>query len=335
MKIPYRAFRIPNLVSSHFVLILAVLCPVSIGIGSVSTAAEQSGSSADKHSASSQQDEFEPSEGPLRRRLLGATPEERARLEEERKRISAAAAAFGTDPTAIVGYYQATYGHNEFTNNRRVDVATATARIPITPNWLLTVNMPYAWADLDQSRAFPVRGAGDMTMRTGGRIYSSENVALFVGADAWFPTASERQLGTGKYMIGPGGAIAVPLARLQSLFFVLVEDFNSIGGDPSRPDLHFLQVQSAVNTIWSANWWSLASMTWNVDWNNNGKSTMNLVGEVGYRFDNHWNVFAGPGVGVAGRDTFLGLDWTVQAGIRWVFATPLISEQFFGGLPKK
>ena len=44
--------------------------------------------------------------GPLQSLLQGATPEEHARLEEERKRISAAARAFGTDPTAINGYYQ-------------------------------------------------------------------------------------------------------------------------------------------------------------------------------------------------------------------------------------
>jgi hypothetical protein len=41
---------------------------------------------------------------------------------------------------------------------------------------------------------------------------------------------------------------------------------------------------------------------------------MNLQGEIGHRFDNHWNVYAGHGVGVVGRETFLGLDWTVQAG---------------------
>ena len=59
-------------------------------------------------------------------------------------------------------------------------------------------------------------------------------------------------------------------------------------------------------------------MTWDVDWNNSGKQALNLLGEVGYRFNNHWNVFAGPGVGVAGRNTSSGLDWAVQAGVRWV-----------------
>ena len=270
---------------------------------------------------------------PLRELLYGATPEERARLEEERKRLSAAAKAFGTDPTAIVGYYELTYGHSAFTNNLRLDTATAEARLPITPNWLVRVTMPYVWADLNGPRGFTTNGTSDLLVRMGGRLYASPNVALFVGTDATFPTASNKMLGLGKYTLGPGSAVAVPLPRLRSLLFVFVQDFNSVGGDPSRANIHFMQVQSAVNTIWSERWWSTASMTWDMNWNNNRKTTMNLQGEIGHRFDNHWNVFAGAGAGVVGQDTFLGLDWTVQAGVRWVFLTPLFPERLLEQLP--
>jgi hypothetical protein len=88
-----------------------------------------------------------------------------------------------------------------------------------------------------------------------------------------------------------------------------------------------MKVQSAVNTIWSERWWTLASMTYYVDWNNNHKTTMNLLGEVGHRLDNHWNVFVGSGAGVAGKESSFGLDWQVLAGVRWVFQTPLFSEK--------
>ena len=172
-----------------------------------------------------------------------------------------------------------------------------------------------------------------MRIRTGGRIYASSNVALFLGTDGSFPTASEKQLGTGKYTIRPGGAMAVRLPRVRSLLFVLAEDVNSIGGDPSRLDIHFTQVQSTINTIWSKQWWSLASTTVDIDWKHRQQVAVNLLGEIGYRFDNHWRVFAGPAVGVMGRDTVLGLDWAVQAGVRWVFRTPLLPERLFEKLP--
>ena len=276
-------------------------------------------------------------EGKLRRLeslIRGATPEERAGLEEERRKLSAAAAGFGTDPTAIIGYYQLEYGHSTSTNNLRLDSLTATVRVPITPNFGVMVNMPYAWADLNQPRGFTKDGTGDMTFRAGGRVYASDNVALFIGTDGSFPTSSsEKQLGLGKYTLGPGGGVAVPLARLRSLLFVIAEDFHSIGGDPNRADLHFVQVTSAFNTIWTQRWWTQAIAQWNLDWNNRRKTTLNLQGEIGHRFGEHWNVFVTPGLGVVGRDTFLGLDWTVQIGVRWVFRTPLLPERLFKSLP--
>jgi len=266
--------------------------------------------------------------------LLGATPEERARLAEERRRLSAAAASFGTDPTAIIGYYQLTYGHSEFVSKLRLDTATAVVQVPLTPNWLVRVTVPYVWADLDQPRGFTTNGVSDMVVRMGGRLYATENVAVLVGADASFPTAENKQLGTGKYTLGPGGAVAVPLAPARSLFFTLVQDFDSVGGDPSRPNIHFMQVQSTINTIWTERWWTSAQMTWYMDWNQNRKTTMNLQGEVGYQLDKRWNVFAGGGGGVVGRDTFLGLDWTALAGVRWMIHGSIFQERVFEQLPK-
>ena len=287
------------------------------------------------HEKPAAESEEKPAEGPLRRRLesrlLGATPEERERLAAERKRLSAEAASFGTDPTAIVGYYQLGYGHNAFTNGLRTEVATAVVRVPVTPNYLFQVTMPYWWADPNQPRGSTLNGTSDMTVRTGGRLYASNNVALLIGTDVLFPTASEKQLGFGKYILGLGGALAVPLPRASSLLYLFVQYFNSIGGDPSRANVHFMQIQPAVNTIWSEHWWTSVIGTWDMNWNQNRQTALNVVGEVGHNFDNHWNAFAGAGVGVMGKDTPFGLDYTVQAGVRWVFRTPLIPETFFGG----
>ena len=281
------------------------------------------------------QSEEKPPEGVLGRiesRFYGATPEEQARLEEERKRLSAAAAVFGTDPTAIIGYYQLTYGHAEFTHGLRLDTATAVIRLPVTPNFGVQVTMPYVWADQNQRQGFPTNGTSDLVLRVGGRVYTSEYVAVFLGTDILFPTASEKQLGTGSYVLGPGVVLASPLARLRSMFYLVVQDYNSVTDDPARPDVHFMQVQGTFNTIWSENWWTSVGGTWNSDWNVHRKTASYVVGQVGYRFG-HWNVFAGPGVGITGDNTPLGVDWTVQAGVRWVFKTPLIPERLFKQLP--
>ena len=215
-----------------------------------------------------------------------------------------------------------------------MDTATAVIRLPVTPNLGVQVTVPYTWAD-QQRQGFPTNGISDTVVRVGGRVFVSEYVAVFLGTDVLFPTASPSQLGTGKYTLGQGGVLAAPLARLRSLFYLQVQDYNSVGGDPSRADLHYLQVQGTINTIWSEHWWTSVQGTWNNDWNTHRPSASNVVGQIGYRFDNHWNVFAGPGVGITGDNTPLGLDWTVQAGVRWVFKTPLIPERLFKGLPKE
>lgn len=251
-------------------------------------------------------------------------PRQEADRDQERKRLSEAAADFGTDPTAIIGYYQVMYAHSTSTNNQRLDTVTATVRMPLTPNAGLQVNMPYTWAALGQTAGYTPNGTSDMTVRVGGRVYASDQIAVFIGADGSFPTASEPLLGTGKYTIGPGGAVAIPLPRIHSLFFVVIEDFNSIGGDPSRRNIHYTQFKPSINTIWGERWWTEVLMFYYADWEHQRKTTMNLQGEVGHRLGKHWAFFVDAGGGLLGRDSFLGLDWFVQAGVRWVFKTPLL-----------
>jgi hypothetical protein len=322
----------------RLLFVLGLLWIVGSGTSALAIAAENPAGPTDEPASTEPEKPHEPQGGVLGRmesRFYGATPEERARLEEERKRLSAAAAGFGTDPTAIIGYYQLEYGRNTFTNNLISNSATAEARLPITPNFIMRVSMPYVFADLNQPRGFTTNGASDLTVRNGGRLYASPDLALFVGGDVIFPTGSNDRLSTGKYTVGPGVAAAVPLPRLRSLFFIFPQDFSSVGGDPSRNNLHFMRVSSAFNTIWSERWWTLLSMEWDMDWNRNRKTTMNLLGEVGHRFDQHWNLFVSSGAGVMGRDSFLGLDWTVQAGVRWVFMTPFFQERVLEQFPRK
>jgi hypothetical protein len=70
-----------------------------------------------------------------------------------------------------------------------------------------------------------------------------------------------------------------------------------------------------------------------VDWNNERKTVVNLQGEIGHRLDDRWRLFVQPGVGLVGKDTPLGLDWTVQVGVRWMFSGSLFAERLLEALP--
>ena len=166
-------------------------------------------------------------------------------------------------------------------------------------------------------------------VRTGGRIYSNEFVHVLLGLDTVFPTASDSRLGADHYTLGPGIALAAPMPRLNTLAFLVASDYHSVGGAANTADVHFLQIEPRLNTYWSEHWWTLLDGRWAVDWHNRRTTTLNLFGVLGYRIDEHWNIFGGAGGGVVGQATLLGLDWGVQFGVRWVFDTPLIPEKFF------
>jgi hypothetical protein len=263
--------------------------------------------------------------------LLGATPEERARLAAERRRLSEIAAENGTDPTAIVTFAQLSYEHDSFTIPLRLDLVRPFVRLAVTPSWVLSVTMPYVWADPNRAGTSSTNGATDMTVRTGWRVYSSSNLALFLGTDATFPTASKETLGLGKYTLGPAVAVALPMARLRSLLFVLAQDFRSVGGDPSRPDVHFSRVQTVFNTIWSERWWTTLELLANANWEQNGKSGGTLESELGYRFDDRWRIFVRPGIGLWGKSIPQAFDWNFEAGVRFMFKGSLLPKAFFEG----
>ena len=240
------------------------------------------------------------------------------------KAATALALANGTiDPTAIVGYYEFHYQHDSLPAGERVENAVAIASLALTPSWLLRVTMPYVWDAPNQPDTSNKHGAGDLQVRTAARVYTSPYWALLVGTDVLFPTASSEQLGSGKYAVGPGIAAAAPVPMLRSLVSVIVQNFNSVGGDPGRQKINFAQFQPAISTFWSEHWYSTLEPFVNVDWNRDSKTGMNLEAEIGYHFENRWEVFVHPGVGLWGKDLQAGYDWIVQCGVRWVFETPL------------
>ena len=291
-------------------IVLGILWAVCSGTGSVAIAAERSGGLIDEPVAET-------------RVHISAAAAEPSDDEAARKRLQEIAAAFGTDPTAIVSYYEFHYEHDHLPAGARTDNAVAIASLALTPSWLLRVTMPYMWDVPNQPDTSNTKGAGDMEVRVGARVYNSPYLALFVGTDVLFPTASNEQLGAGKYTLGPGIVATVPIPMLRSLFSVLVQNFKSVGGDPRRPKIDYAQFQLTLNTIWSEQWYTSLLPTVNVDWSRGGKSGMKVEAEIGYQFYGRWEAFLHPGVGLWGNDLQTGYDWIVQCGVRWVFSSPL------------
>ncbi len=245
------------------------------------------------------------------------TPEQ----QEEAKRLSAIAAKMGTDPTAIIGRVQTLYRHDAFIGGARSNNLVGTIAIPYHETFVLRADVPYLWTDPNRPGLANQNGLSDLFVRTGGRVYAVPGYAFFAGVDFTFPTADNRQLGTGKYTMAPSMATARVLPNLNSFIFGVLQHQLSVGGDPSRQDISMSRLDLAFNTIWGERWWTQLDALTQVDWEHKAKNSMTLEFEGGHRITRDWGVWARPGVGLWGRNVPGAYEWNIEVGIRRTFSS--------------
>ena len=246
------------------------------------------------------------------------TPEQR----EEAERFRKVAAKYGTDPTAIVGRMQLTSQYLDLTPHANATLTTARVDLPFRGDYLLRVEMPFLrTTDAQNPGMGSQRGLSDLSVVAGWRAYNTPEYALLVGAIGSFPTASEPALGFGKYTVGPAVATARFLPRLESFLIGLLSYQASIGGDPSRKDVSFLNITAQVNSFWAERWWTIVQSVWQVDFERSGKSSMVMEFEGGRNLIGRFGAYVRPGVGIYGRDVSGAYVWNIEVGVRYMFAS--------------
>lgn len=238
---------------------------------------------------------------------------------ERKKLLDILTAENGTNPTAIVGRFQLSNTYENQAAGAQSNDTTFRIDLPLAPNWLFRADVGAGWVAPNEPGASDTFGLNDLLLRTAWRFYESSHFNLVVGADAIVPTATDTQLGRGKYEVGPGLGASIPIPLLSSTFIPLVQHFVSVGGDPSRRDVDFSSLQFQLNTVWSTEWWTILEIDFNMDWKRSAKAGAVLEGEVGRRFAQHWRVWARSGVGLWGQDVRGTYDWSAQFGIRYMF----------------
>jgi hypothetical protein len=163
-------------------------------------------------------------------------------------------------------------------------------------------------------------GLGDISARLGGQVWTRPAFTAFLEGQVIFPTASDSNLGGGKYQFIPGLTFSIPIRRLDTVFIPVVQQTLSFGGDPSRTNLNFTKLSLEFTTPWANNlWWTSIEPDLFVDWNQKGKTAMNLEFEAGRRLGDHFRVWFRPAVGVWGTGVPGAYDWFTQFGIRYMF----------------
>jgi len=226
----------------------------------------------------------------------------------------------GTNRTAIIGRFQISGEYREQRDGSAKVENVERLDIPIGDRLILRTDVPFVGLDPWVSGSTSVSGLGDISARLGGQIWARPAFTTFFEGQVVFPTASDPDLGRGKYQFVPGLAFSIPIQGLDTVFIPAVQQTFSFGGDPSRKDVQFTKVGLEFTTSWANNqWWTTIEPDLYVDWKQKGKTAMNLEFEVGRRLGDHFRVWLRPAVGLWGTGVPGAYDWFTQFGIRYMF----------------
>ncbi len=162
-------------------------------------------------------------------------------------------------------------------------------------------------------------GIGDFSLRASVRAIRTPSYALVVGTEFFFDTAASPRLGTGKYTVAPIAFWSIDAPRLHSTFFPNLQYFHSVGGDPSRPDVHYSNAKLFVITRWPANFYTGTETIVYVDHERNNRVGATLEIEFGRFINQHIAVWLRPGIGSHGDDIPQVYRWNLELGLRYLF----------------
>jgi len=115
-------------------------------------------------------------------------------------------------------------------------------------------------------------GLGDIYGQVLYIPHLSRKFALVTGTGIVLPTATHKTLGQGKWQLAP---LVVPvwyLARKKGFFLVKFQDFISIAGAGSRPDVHALFINPTLNYLPARRWLVQADAESRTNWKNDNRT---------------------------------------------------------------
>ena len=210
---------------------------------------------------------------------------------------------------------------NEFRERRdgsRINILEALYSQPLSDKVALRVQVPLVTNSPVQAGSNT--GLGDITARLAYRVAVNEGDSYFLAVEGRFDTASEPNLGVGKYLLSPVAFAAISVPEYKSFFFPLVQTVFTVGGDDTRPDI--------IYTVFKGNWFRILENRYYlffepalfINHERSNKSTGTLEVELGRFVNPKTMLYARPGVGLWGEtDSPLLFEWNFEVGFRYFF----------------
>jgi hypothetical protein len=160
-------------------------------------------------------------------------------------------------------------------------------------------------------------GFGDLLLRGSYRAWEAPGYAAVVGAELILDTASHASIGDGKDVLAPLAFASVNLPRHDSVVFPLIQYYFTLGGDDSRPDVHYTSIKSALLTRWSKGYYTIVEPQLVIDHERADKLGLTLEGELGRFLNRRLALWGRPGIGLYGDDLPAVYNWNLQVGVRY------------------
>ena len=136
----------------------------------------------------------------------------------------------GTNRTAIIGRFQISGEYREQRDGSARVENVERLDIPIGDRLIFRTDVPFVGLDQRVSGSSSVSGLGDISARLGGQIWARPAFTTFFEGQVVFPTASDPDLGRGKYQFVPGLTFSIPIRNLNTVFIPAVQQTFSFGG---------------------------------------------------------------------------------------------------------
>ena len=162
----------------------------------------------------------------------------------------------GQDFTKPLTRFDIRYKYQQTTGDLETSLLTLRVDKPfiLDGGWKLSTrfDVPFIYSDvpsLDNPNGDYEFGFGDTLTQALFISPPQGRFAYGIGAQMIWPTATEDQMGTGKYQFAPTiGAIYYPESLPKGSFYaIVVRDFFDIGGKDDRADIHQLSIQPLLN----------------------------------------------------------------------------------------
>ena len=224
---------------------------------------------------------------------------------------------FGTDPTEPLTRFEVVYEHAEPGGRDVLDLATVRVDVGFFDRFVLRADVPFARVEPGDGAA--EKGIGDVRAQVGWRAFSDPDFSVFFGAGVVLDSAEEDVLGDGQKQVFPIVAASGALPEIRSRLYETIEHFVSFDSDPERMGVALTRLDVHLMTEWSPSVWTQAGGELFVDWKGGDQVGMNFDVEIGTSFGSGMGMWIRPGIGVFGDEVPGVVDWSVEAGIRWVF----------------